>query len=166
LASGLATGKWDGDRDSLAEQPDPSDWSTVAAERHTCTSRHCPRFSSCSYYQARMQLAQAQVIVANHDLVLASLGMKALPDLDNCLVVFDEAHHLPAVALGQFSSAMDLSGLRWLDKFPKLLTDLGAGRDHAGTAAQDGIAGCQSLGNGISARHDRQLRPGESLPRW
>ncbi len=124
LASGLATGKWDGDRDSLPEQPEPSDWSTVAAERHTCTARHCPRFGTCSYYQARMQLAQAQVIVANHDLVLASLGMKALPDLDNCLVVFDEGHHLPAVALDQFSSAMDLSGLRWLDKLPKILIDV------------------------------------------
>lgn len=124
LASGLATGKWDGDRDSLPEQPEASDWSTVAAERHTCTARHCPRFSACSYYQARMQLAQAQVIVANHDLVLASLGMKALPDLDNCLVVFDEGHHLPAVALDQFSSAMDLSGLRWLDKLPKILMEV------------------------------------------
>jgi len=37
--------------------------------------------------------------VANHDLVLASVGMKTLPELDNCLVVFDEGHHLPAVAL-------------------------------------------------------------------
>ncbi|MDZ4207438.1 ATP-dependent DNA helicase DinG [Rhodoferax sp.] len=124
LASALAAGKWDGDRDSLAEQPEARDWSTVAAERHTCTARHCPRFSSCSYYQARMQLAQAQVIVANHDLVLASLGMKALPDLDNCLVVFDEGHHLPAVALDQFSSAMDLTGLRWLDKLPKILIEV------------------------------------------
>jgi len=124
LASALATGKWDGDRDSLAEQPDARDWSAVAAERHTCTARHCPRFSSCSYYQARMQLAQAQVIVANHDLVLASLGMKALPDLDSCLVVFDEGHHLPAVALDQFSSAMDLTGLRWLDKLPKTLIEV------------------------------------------
>ena len=124
LAAALAAGKWDGDRDSLAEQPDARDWSTVAAERHTCTARHCPRFSSCSYYQARMQLAQAQVIVANHDLVLASLGMKALPDLDNCLVVFDEGHHLPAVALDQFSSAMDLTGLRWLDKLPKILVEV------------------------------------------
>ena len=124
LASGLATGKWDGDRDSLAEQPDPADWGTVAAERHTCTARHCPRFGACSYYQARMQLAQAQVIVANHDLVLASLGMKALPDLNNCLVVFDEGHHLPAVALDQFSSAMELSGLRWLDKLPKILIEV------------------------------------------
>jgi len=124
LASALAAGQWDGDRDSLAEQPEARDWSTVAAERHTCTARHCPRFSTCSYYQARMQLAQAQVIVANHDLVLASLGMKALPDLDNCLVVFDEGHHLPAVALDQFSSAMDLTGLRWLDKLPKTLVEV------------------------------------------
>jgi ATP-dependent DNA helicase DinG len=124
LATALAARKWDGDRDSLAEQPEARDWSTVAAERHTCTARHCPRFSSCSYYQARMQLAQAQVIVANHDLVLASLGMKALPDLDNCLVVFDEGHHLPAVALDQFSSAMDLTGLRWLDKLPKTLIEV------------------------------------------
>jgi ATP-dependent DNA helicase DinG len=124
LATALAARKWDGDRDSLAEQPEARDWSTVAAERHTCTARHCPRFSSCSYYQARMQLAQAQVIVANHDLVLASLGMKALPDLDNCLVVFDEGHHLPAVALDQFSNAMDLTGLRWLDKLPKTLIEV------------------------------------------
>ena len=124
LANALAAGQWDGDRDSLAEQPDPRDWAGVAAERHTCTARHCPRFRDCSYYIARTALAQAQVIVANHDLVLASLGMKALPDLDNCLIVFDEGHHLPAVALDQFSNSMDLSGLRWLDKLPRILHDV------------------------------------------
>ena len=124
LANLLATGQWDGDRDSLADQPEPRDWSTLAAERHSCTARHCPRFRDCSYYSARTQLAQAQVIVANHDLVLASLGMKALPELDNCLVVFDEGHHLPAVALDQFSSSMDLTGLRWLDKAPRILLDV------------------------------------------
>jgi ATP-dependent DNA helicase DinG len=120
----LAAGQWDGDRDSLPEQPDPRDWSTVAAERHTCTARHCPRFRDCSYYNARTLLAQAQVIVANHDLVLASLGMNALPELHKCLLVFDEGHHLPAVALDQFSSAMDLTGLRWLDKLPRILLDV------------------------------------------
>jgi ATP-dependent DNA helicase DinG len=124
LATALAGNKWDGDRDSLAEQPEPRDWSAVAAERHTCTARHCPRFRDCSYYNARTKLAEAHVIVANHDLVLASLGMKALPELNNCLVVFDEGHHLPAVALDQFSSTMDLSGLRWLDKLPKTLHEV------------------------------------------
>ncbi|MES2952139.1 MAG: ATP-dependent DNA helicase DinG [Pseudomonadota bacterium] len=124
MATLLATNSWDGDRDTLAEAPDPRDWSTVAAERHTCTVRHCPRFRDCSYYEARMRLSEANVIVANHDLVLASLGMKTLPDLDNCLVIFDEGHHLPAVALDQFSSSMDLSNLRWLDKLPKILGEV------------------------------------------
>lgn len=124
LAIALAGNQWDGDRDTLAEQPEPRDWSAVAAERHTCTARHCPRFRECSYYQARIQLAEANVIVANHDLVLASLGRKALPELDNCLLVFDEGHHLPAVALDQFASAMDLSNLRWLDKLPKALYEV------------------------------------------
>jgi ATP-dependent DNA helicase DinG len=124
MAALLAVAKWDGDRDSLAEAPDGRDWSAVAAERHTCTVRHCPRFRECSYYNARTKLAEANVIVANHDLVLASLGTKTLPELNNCLVIFDEGHHLPAVALGQFSSAMDLSSLRWLDKLPKILQEV------------------------------------------
>jgi ATP-dependent DNA helicase DinG len=124
MAALLAVAKWDGDRDTLAEAPDARDWSAVAAERHTCTVRHCPRFRECSYYNARTKLAEANVIVANHDLVLASLGMKTLPDLDNCLVIFDEGHHLPAVALDQFSSSMDLSSLRWLDKLPKILQEV------------------------------------------
>lgn len=95
MAAQLAGKQWDGDRDTLAETPDPRDWSSVAAERHTCTIRHCPRFRNCHSYEARMRLADANMIVANHDLVLASLGMKTLPDLDNCLVIFDEGHHLP-----------------------------------------------------------------------
>ncbi len=125
LAQALANGTWNGDRDQLAEQPDGQDWALVAAERHTCTVRHCPRFRQCSYYQARNALAEADVIVANHDLVLASLGMKTLPDLDNCLLVFDEGHHLPAVALDQFSSSMDLSNLRWLDRLPRIMLEVG-----------------------------------------
>lgn len=124
MAQALSKGHWDGDRDSLADAPDARDWSLVAAERHTCTVRHCPHFRGCSYYEARLRLSDANVIVANHDLVLASLGMKTLPDLDKCLVVFDEGHHLPAVALDQFGSHMDLSNLRWLDRLPKTLQDV------------------------------------------
>jgi len=126
MATLLAKAQWDGDRDTLAETPDPRDWSGVAAERHTCTARHCPRYKECSYYNARTKLAESNVIVANHDLVLASLGMKTLPDLDNCLVIFDEGHHLPAVALDQFSSSMDLSNLRWLDQAPKAMQNVAA----------------------------------------
>ena len=116
MAEALAQGRWDGDRDSLDTPPAPEAWSPVAAEGSSCTGRHCPAFQSCSYYERRKELVAAQVIVVNHDLLLSSLGARLLPELDNCLLVLDEAHHLPATALAQFASNMDLSRLQWLDK--------------------------------------------------
>ena len=116
MAEALAQGRWNGDRDSLDTPPAPEAWSPVAAEGSSCTGRHCPAFQSCSYYERRKELVAAQVIVVNHDLLLSSLGARLLPELDNCLLVLDEAHHLPATALAQFASSMDLSRLQWLDK--------------------------------------------------
>ena len=116
MADAMATGVWDGDRDSLATPPEPEAWSPVAAESSSCTGKHCPVFDSCTYYERRKSMVAAQVIVANHDLLLSSLGARLLPDLDNCLLVLDEAHHLPATALSQFACALDLSRLGWIDK--------------------------------------------------
>ena len=116
MARELASGAWDGDRDSLMQQPAAEVWSPVAAESSSCTGKHCPVFNSCTYYEQRKALVGAQVIVANHDLLLSSLDSRLLPELDNCLLVLDEAHHLPATALAQFANSMDLSRLQWLDK--------------------------------------------------
>jgi ATP-dependent DNA helicase DinG len=107
MADALATGEWDGDRDSLKTPPEPEAWSPVAAEGSSCTGKHCPVFSSCTYYERRKDMVAAQVIVANHDLLLSSLGARLLPELDNCLLVLDEAHHLPQTALSQFACEMD-----------------------------------------------------------
>ena len=119
----LNSGDWDGDKDQLTQVPQARQWAAVAAERHGCTGRHCPVFRSCAYFQARSRLMQVQVIVANHDLVLASIGRNALPELDKAIWVFDEAHHLPAVALEQFSKGMSLTALRWLDQLPKTMLE-------------------------------------------
>ncbi len=116
MADALASEVWDGDRDSLATPPEPEVWSPVAAEASSCTGKHCPAFNGCTYYERRKSMVAAQVIVANHDLLLSSLGARLLPDLDNCLLVLDEAHHLPATALSQFTCALDLSRLGWIDK--------------------------------------------------
>ena len=116
MAHTLATGAWDGDRDSLDNPPEPEVWSPVAAEGATCTGKHCPAFAQCTYYDKRKELVGAQVIVANHDLLLSSIGARILPELDNCLLVLDEAHHLPATALDQFACSMDLSRLNWIDR--------------------------------------------------
>ena len=126
----LDGGDWDGDRDRLAEPPGAEQWAPVAAERHTCTARHCPAYNGCSYYQARNRLAQAQVIVVNHDLLLSTLGLHALPDPSDCYLVFDEAHHLGAVAQGQFTESMDLMRGGWLDKLPRAVADVAGAIGH------------------------------------
>jgi ATP-dependent DNA helicase DinG len=126
----LDSGQWDGDRDRLAEPPEGELWGPVAAERHTCTARHCPSYNSCSYYRARAQLAQAQVIVVNHDLLLATMGLHALPAPSDCYIVFDEAHHLGAVAQGQFTESMDLMRSQWLDRLPRAVEEVAGALQH------------------------------------
>jgi len=112
----LRAGRWSGDRDTLAQPPDPQWWSSVAADVSSCTAKHCPVYGQCSYFEHRKQLVGAQVIVVNHDLLLSTLGSRTLPELDNCLLVLDEAHHLPATALDRFASHADLSHLQWIDR--------------------------------------------------
>ncbi len=115
LVRDLASGAWDGDRDNLTQPPESELWSPVAAEASSCTGKHCPVFNQCTYYEKRKELVGAQVIVVNHDLLMSSLGSRMLPELDNCLLVLDEGHHLPAVALDHFAASMDLSRTLWIE---------------------------------------------------
>ena len=115
LVRDLSSGAWDGDRDNLAQPPESDLWSPVAAEASSCTGKHCPVFNQCTYYEKRKELVGAQVIVVNHDLLMSSLGSRMLPELDNCLLVLDEGHHLPAVALDHFAASMDLSRTLWIE---------------------------------------------------
>jgi len=126
MAQTLSKGAWDGDRDSLDTPPEPEVWSPVAAEGASCTGKHCPAFSQCTYYDKRKELVGAQVIVVNHDLLLSSLGARVLPELDNCLLVLDEAHHLPSTALDQFACSMDLSRITWIERLSSRGLRIGA----------------------------------------
>ncbi|BBI61281.1 hypothetical protein HSBAA_25870 [Vreelandella sulfidaeris] len=69
-------------------------------------------------FRSRRELENADVIVANHDLVLADLalgGGAILPDPADCIFVFDEGHHLPEKALSHFAHRFAVHGyLRWL----------------------------------------------------
>jgi ATP-dependent DNA helicase DinG len=125
MAKDLASGRWNGDRDTLETPPEVDLWSPVAAEGRSCTGKHCPVFANCTYYDKRKELVGAQVIVANHDLLLSSLGSRLLPDLDNCLLVLDEGHHLPATALDQFACSADLSRTAWVDKLATRVVRIG-----------------------------------------
>ncbi len=126
LQADLASGRWSGDFDDLSQPPAGLLWQSVAVQASSCAARHCPVYGQCSYFEQRKELVGAQVIVVNHDLLLSTLGSRTLPDLDNCLLVIDEAHHLPAVALEQFASRMDLSRLGWIERLAQRAMRAGA----------------------------------------
>ncbi|WP_096084647.1 ATP-dependent DNA helicase DinG [Agaribacterium haliotis] len=127
-----AEGLWDGDRDSWEQEIDALSWSRVTTDHRQCLGRKCPNIRDCAFYNARAAMDDADVIVANHDLVLADLslgGGAILPAPENSIYVFDEGHHLPEKALNHFAcNARYRGSIRWLGQsegqWPKQLKAL------------------------------------------
>lgn len=83
----------------------------VTSTKENCLGKECPDFEPCHVFRAREEAAQAEIVVANHHVLMADLQLKAagadglLPKFD-CVIV-DEAHALPEVA--RDSLALSLS---------------------------------------------------------
>ncbi|WP_437882477.1 ATP-dependent DNA helicase DinG [Pseudomonas sp. LRF_L74] len=124
----LAGNRWDGDRDSWPEELEDPVWSRLTTDHSQCTTRHCPNFQQCAFYRAREGMGKVDVIVTNHDMVLADLalgGGAVLPDPRETLYVFDEGHHLPDKAIGHFAHFSRLrSTADWLGQVEKNLAKL------------------------------------------
>ncbi|BEH14510.1 ATP-dependent DNA helicase DinG [Marinobacter shengliensis] len=120
--------EWDGDRDHWPEQIPDDIWRQVTTDHRQCTNRHCAYFDSCAFFDARKDLDDADVVVANHDLVLADLalgGGAILPEPENALFIFDEAHHLPDKALNHFAASVPLNSTRqWLKQLSQGLVKM------------------------------------------
>lgn len=128
MVTKLAGNKWDGDRDNWPETIEDTDWARLTTDHSQCTNRHCPNFQTCAFYKAREGMGKVDVIVTNHDMVLADLalgGGAVLPDPRDTLYVFDEGHHLPDKAIGHFAHYTRLrSTADWLELTAKNLTKL------------------------------------------
>ena len=124
----LSRHTWDGDRESWRRAVEDSVWSAATVDHRSCSGPRCSFFRDCPYYQARERVQQADVIVANHDLVLSDLalgGGVVLPAPTESIYIFDEGHHLADKALGhlrRFTRA--LSGVQTLDALDRLLGSL------------------------------------------
>ncbi|WP_100640536.1 ATP-dependent DNA helicase DinG [Marinobacter salexigens] len=120
--------KWDGDRDHWPEQIPDEVWRQVTTDHRQCTNRHCSYFDSCAFFDARKDLDEVDIVVANHDLVLADLalgGGAILPEPENALFIFDEGHHLPDKALNHFAASVPLNSTRqWLKQLSQALTKM------------------------------------------
>jgi ATP-dependent DNA helicase DinG len=106
LLDEFTAGKWDGDRDTWPETIEYEDWSRLTATHRECGNRRCAHFNACPFFTARKSLEDADLIVANHDLVMSDIslgGGAILPDPAHTIYVFDEGHHLPDKALNHFA---------------------------------------------------------------
>ncbi|MFA5662572.1 ATP-dependent DNA helicase [Castellaniella sp.] len=110
-----------GDKAELPAVPETADlWNRVTSTRENCLGQDCPFVRDCFVYKARRRAQDADVVVVNHALFMSDLALREegvanlLPETH--LVVFDEAHQLPATAthfLGESVSVHQvLDGLR------------------------------------------------------
>lgn len=97
----------DGDLDTLTSVPESSmAIDMVRSTRETCTGQRCEFYAECHTRKARLRAMEAKVIVVNHHLFFADRVLKdtgfaeLLPHTE--LVIFDEAHLLPDIAVTYF----------------------------------------------------------------
>ncbi len=106
LLDALSDSSWDGDRDNWSQAIDNEDWQRLTTDHNQCTGRRCAYVTQCPFFQARENLIDADVIVANHDLVLADL---ALGGGDDYLLAFTvDASRLEALRDPVASLGLDL----------------------------------------------------------
>jgi len=128
VAAALETGQWDGDRDTLTNEVAQPAWQLLSADRASCSGKSCAHYSQCSLFQARDKVRAADVVIANHDLVLADVaagGGNILPAPEEAIFVFDEAHHLPEKSRKHLSHTTTLEAAKSaLKQSRKLLSRL------------------------------------------
>lgn len=133
--------QWDGDRDNWPDGIDDFTWRRVTNDHRGCTGRNCGFYEDCPFYFARNDIYRSDLIVANHDLVLADLalgGGMVLPAPEDTIYIFDEGHHLPDKALSHFACSSQLrASQHWLGELVKMLESLvtSAGGDCMGATA-------------------------------
>jgi len=125
LKGTLDTYKWDGLRDHTDLAIDDALWSRLSTDKASCLNRNCLYYRECPFFVARREIQEAEVVVANHALVMAAMESEAvLPEPKNLLLVLDEGHHLPDVARDALEMSAEITP-GWyrlqLDLFCKLV---------------------------------------------
>ncbi len=116
----FSTERWDGELDSWPDRIDNDAWRRVTTDHRGCINNRCGFFQACPFFKARGRLDGVGVIVANQDLLLADLGLGGgliLPDPEECIVIIDEAHHLPTKTQQHFAARAWIKGTAaWADQ--------------------------------------------------
>lgn len=177
-------GDWNGDRDQWPDRLEDEQWRPVTSTHRECLNRRCPHFNNCAFFDARKALEEADVIIANHDLVMADLalgGGAILPPPAQVIYVFDEGHHLPDKGLSHFASQLPVKNTlnqieSWRKQLPKLRLELAYGDveerqlDRLDVALKDTHAALSDAWNGLMPARQRLTGHQSTLviqdPQW
>ena len=104
-----------GDRSELLDLPDNyGPWNEICSSAEQCTGSKCEFTKQCFMTRLKAQAATADLIVVNHHLFFADLGVResgvaeVIPRYE--AVIFDEAHQIESVASSYFG--VQVSNLR------------------------------------------------------
>jgi ATP-dependent DNA helicase DinG len=120
--------EWSGDLDEWkGAKIDDKIRPLIVTDHGGCMGRNCRHFYQCGFHTNRQKMREADVIVANHDLVMSDInlgGGAILPPPEDAIYVFDEAHHLPDVALAHQAAESNLKrSLETIAKSPKVISE-------------------------------------------
>lgn len=128
MADLFHTRRWNGDRDEYADTIEDKLWSRITNDRHSCLKATCPNRKECPFFIAREAIQSVDIVVTNHDLLLADVAMGGgiiLPPPADCFFCIDEGHHLAKKAINQFSATHSLGlSLYWLERVPTLVKQI------------------------------------------
>lgn len=182
LAVDFESGRWSGDRDDLPRSVPDAIWLEAVTDRQGCSGSRCPSFARCPYYLARQKVRDADLVIVNHSLVLASLDMDAgsvLPDPAETFYVFDEAHTLGAKVVEHLAARHALKGsAEWVAGLADAIRDVVLGLKLDAAFQRDARHNAQILSDMLLALHgqlhatrafgDKQARrfKDNRLPDW
>jgi len=182
LAQRFDAETWNGDRDELKMPVPDALWMELTTDRQGCAGNRCPQFGQCPFYAARQRVKDADVVIANHDLVLASIAMEAgsvLPPASETIYVFDEAHSMAAKVIGHFSAKHAIKGAReWVHGAGDAVLDVVLGLKLDEQLLRDARASCEQLSAALDelyrevhatrAFEEKKARrfKGGALPEW
>jgi ATP-dependent DNA helicase DinG len=88
-----------GDRAELEVEPPGAVWAEISVGADRCLGRFCAFAGTCFTEAARERASHAELVIANHALYFADLGLRSRTDSPAVLpehdaVIFDEAHRL------------------------------------------------------------------------
>lgn len=159
LAESFDAERWNGDRDELPVPVADEIWSSLTTDRQGCAGNKCSEFARCPFYAARQRVKDADLVIANHDLVLSALKMEAgsvLPPTAEAIYVFDEAHSLAAKVVEHFSAKHALKGAsEWVEGAVEAARDAVLALRLNERFLHDARAGAQTVQHALGGIHER-----------